>query len=220
MTRDTLDELLDHSAPPSQPSAKRDLDAMIAAAREPATRTAGPRSRVLVAAGLAAAFAFGGVGIAAATDGLSWAPWAEDPIGAVEFTMGNGFQCELRFSEYTEGRDRGYVREVNGVLEDWYRSTDVLPAIQAFVPARLESVGPVELGAGETLDTLPPGEAARRAWGQEWLAWDRAVSDAEWQQLATHGIHPGNERFAGSERSSQIKCSDENGDPYELGAGS
>jgi dsDNA-binding SOS-regulon protein len=69
MTRDTLDELLDHSAPPSRPAERHDLDAMIAEARESASRTV--RSHVLEAAGLSAAFTFGGVGIAAATGGLA-----------------------------------------------------------------------------------------------------------------------------------------------------
>ncbi|RII95487.1 hypothetical protein [Clavibacter phaseoli] len=218
MTRDPLDELLDHSAPPSRPAAKHDLDAMIAEARQSAPRTA--RSRVLVAAGLAAAFTFGGVGIAAATDGLSWAPWAEDPIGTVQFTMGNGFQCELRFSEYTKGRDPSYVREVNSILESWYRTTDVLPIVQAIVPTRLAGLDPedLEIGIGEPGEVLPPEEVERREWSRQWLAWDLAISDAEQDVLTAHGIQPGDERFAGSERSGQIKCRDESGEPYALGA--
>jgi hypothetical protein len=220
MTRDPLDELLDSSAPPARPAAKHDLDAMIAEARQSAPRTT--RSRVLVAAGLAAAFTFGGVGIATATDGLSWAPWAQDPIGTVQFTMGNGFQCELRFSEYTKGRDASFEREVNGILEHWYRSTDVLPIVEAIVPSRLAGLDPedLEIGIGAAGDVLPPGEAERREWSRQWLAWDLAVSDAESHELAAHGIQPDDERFAGSERSGQIQCRDENGEPYALGPAS
>lgn len=220
MIRDTLDELLDHSAPPTRPAAKRDLDAMIADAREPAARTLRPR--VLIAGGLATVFAFGGVGIAAATDGFSWAPWAQEPIGTVQFTMGKGFECELRFSRYTEGRDPGYVSEVNSILEDWYRSTDVLPVAQAIVPTRLESLRPeeLEMGISEGSEPLPPEEAERRGWARQWLAWDLAVSDAEWRELENHGIRAGDERFTGSERSGQIQCLDENNEPYGLGDGS
>jgi hypothetical protein len=219
MIRGTLDELLDHSAPPTRPAAKHDLDAMIADAREPTMRTLRPR--VLIAGGLATIFAFGGVGFAAATDGFSWAPWAQDPIGAVQFTMGNGFQCELRFSEYTKGRDPAYVSEVNGILEDWYQSTDVLPVIQAIVPSRLERLRTeeLEIGISEGPEPLLPEEVERREWARQWLAWRLAVSDAEWQQLETHGIRPGDERFTESERDGQIQCLDENNEPYGLRAG-
>ena len=218
MTRDTLDDLLDGSAPPASPAAKADLAAMIAEARHEAARPLRPR--ILIAAGLAAVLATGGVGVAAATDGFSWAPWAQDPIGAVQFTMANGFQCELRFSEYTAGSNPEFVHEVNGILENWYRSSDVLAAVRAGVPAELETVGPIELQPGETLETLPPGELQHREWIRQWLAWDLATSDAEWQELARQGIQPGDPRLGGAERNSQIQCLDENHEPYVPGAGS
>jgi hypothetical protein len=218
MIRDTLDDLLDRSAPTSSPAAQVDLDAMIADARKPATRTFRPR--ILIAAGLAAVLASGGVGVAVATDGFSWAPWAREPIGAVQFTMTNGLQCELRFSEYTAGSDPAYVNEVNGILEDWYRSTDVLAVVRAKVPTTLAEIGPIELQPGKTLETLPPGEAEHREWVRQWLAWDLAISDAEWQELTSHGIQPDDARLEGSERSGQIQCLDENNEPYPPGAGS
>ena len=218
MIRDPFDDLLDRSAPSSTPPAKVDVDAMIAEARQSAPRPLRPR--MLVAAGLAAVLTSGGLGIAAATDIFSWAPWAQEPIGAVQFTMANGFQCELRFSEYTGGEDPAYVDEVNGVLEDWYRSTDVLAAVRTIVPKTLEDLGPIELQPGETLETLPPGEAQHREWVRQWLAWDLAISDAEWQELTSHGIQPGDPRLGGSERNSQIQCLDENHEPYAPGAGS
>jgi hypothetical protein len=141
---------------------------------------------------------------------------AQEPNGAVQFTMGNGLQCELRFSQYTKGQDAGFVQEVIGILEDWYRSADVLPIVQAIVPARLAGLDPedLETGIGNAGDVLPSGEAERREWSRQWLAWDLAVSDAEWQELATYGIQPGDPRLTGSERNSQIKCRDESGEPY------
>lgn len=218
MTRDPLDDLLDRSAPASTALPKGDVDAMIADARRSAPRPL--RTRVLVAGGLAAVFASSGLGIAAATDGFSWAPWAQEPIGAVHFTMANGFQCEMRYSGYTGGEDPAYVGEVNGALENWYRTADVLAAIEPNVSTKLEELGPIELYAGETLETLPPGEAENREWARQWLAWDLAISDAEWQELARHDIQPGDPRMYGSERSGQIQCLDENGEPYMMGAGS
>lgn len=218
MMRDPFDDLLDRSAPMSARPANADLDDMIAAARR-----SGPsplRPRILATVGIAAVLTSGGLGMAAATDGFSWAPWAQEPIGAVRFTMANGFECELRYTGYTGGTDPAYVGEVNGVLENWYRTADVLDAVQASVPAQLEELGPVELQPGETLDSLPPGEARNREWARQWLAWDLAVSDAEWQELISHGIQPGDPRFAGSERSGQIQCLDENHELYVPGGGS
>ena len=85
MTRDPFDDLLDRSTPTTRPAAGADLQAMIAEARTQAD----PRrtSRVLVAGGVIAALLVTGVGTAAATDGFSWAPWAQNPVGAVPFTM-------------------------------------------------------------------------------------------------------------------------------------
>lgn len=216
MIRDPFDDVLDRSAPTVVPTPEVDFDAMIADARQSAPRTLRPR--ILVAAGLAAVLTSGGLGFAAATD--IWGPWTQESIGAVQFTMGNGFQCEMRYSGYTGGEDPAYVGEVNGVLENWYRSTDVLAAVQAIVPSKLEDLGPIELHPGETLETLPPGEAQHREWAREWLAWGLAMSDAEWQELASHGIQPGDPRMEGSQRRGQIQCLDENQELYVPGAGS
>ena len=218
MIRDPFDDLLDRSAPKTTAPAKADLDAMIVEARKSVPRPLRPR--ILLAAGLAVALTSGGLGLAAATDIFSWAPWAQEPIGAVQFTMANGFQCELRYSGYTGGDDPAYVGEVNSALEAWYRSADVLAAAQAIVPAKLEDLGPIELQPGETLETLPPGEAQHREWARQWLAWDLAISDAEWQHLANQGIQPGDARMGGSERNGQIQCLDENNELYVPGAGS
>jgi hypothetical protein len=218
MIRDPFDDLLDRSAPMSVSAEKTDVDAMITDARRSASRPLRPR--ILMAVGLAAVLTSGGLGLAAATDIFSWAPWAQEPIGAVQFTMANGFQCELRYSGYTGGEDPAYVGEVNTSLENWYRSTDVLAAVEARVPAKLEEVGPIELQPGETLETLPPGEAEHREWARQWLAWDLAISDAEWEHLESEGYPPGDAGMVGSERSGQIHCLDENLEPYMPGAGS
>jgi hypothetical protein len=221
MTHDPLDNLLDHSAPSGRPASASDLEAMIAEARTHAR----PRrnARALIGAGAVAALVLTGVGTAAATDGFSWAPWAQDPLGAIPFTMANGFDCEIRFSEYTGGADPSFVGEVNGILRDWYLEADVLGQVEVFVPAAranpdLDSV--VELQPGETVESLPAGEAEHRAWVHEWMAWDLAISEAEWDELQRHGIEPGDERMAWSERSGQIQCFDEENGLYVPGAGS
>ena len=188
MVHDPLDELLDRSAPAFEPAASADLDAMVSDARRFAPR--GHRPKVVIAAGLTALFATAGMGVAVATDGLSWAPWAKDPIGAVQFTMTTGLQCELRFSEYTEGADPAYVGEVNGILKDWYRSTDVLAAVEAIMPSTRQhlNLGPAALPPGKTLETLSPDEVEHQEWIRQWTTWDVAVNDAEWEELARHGL--------------------------------
>jgi hypothetical protein len=217
MTHDTLDDQLDRSAPAHSRAAQIDLDAMIADARPEAPRSLRPR--LLIAAGLTAILATGGTGIAIATDGFSWAPWAQDPIGAVQFTMASGFQCELRYAAWTGGSDPEYVGDINGILEDWYRNADVLAAARADLPAALEEVGPIFLDEGETVESLPPEEVEHREFVREWMAWDIAIGAAESEALSSHGIQPGDSRADFSERSSQIKCFDENNKPYEFGAG-
>jgi hypothetical protein len=217
MTHETLDDHLDRSAPSTRPATKSDIDAMIAEARPASARSFRPR--ILVAAGLTAVLASGGVGVAFATDGFSWAPWAQDPIGAVHFTMANGFHCELRYSALTGGTDPARVSEVNSIRETWYQSTDVLAAARSLVPAALEEIGPIELQPGETLETLPEGEAEHREFVRQWLAWDMAISNAEWQELTASGVDPEDSGLGGSEGSSQIKCFDENHEPYTFGSG-
>ncbi len=220
MTHDPLDDVLDRSAPAVYPTSARDIEAMIVKAQEQAVPARKPR--VLIAGGAVAALLLTGVGTVAATDGFSWAPWAQDPLGAIPFTMANGFDCELRFSEYTGGADPGFVGEINAALRDWYLTADVIGEVAALVPAARANpaLDSLELQPGETLESLPAGEAEHRAWVREWMAWDLAVSEAEWDELARHGIRPGDPRMSWSERSGQIQCFDEDHQRYVPGANS
>jgi hypothetical protein len=220
MTPDLLDDLLDRSAPLRESPPSADFDAMIADARGEVPRV--HRAPILITAGALAVVLGGGAGVAAATDGFAaWAPWAQNSVRAVPFTMANGFECELRFSEWTGGTDQAFLNEVNSILESWYGSTDVVAAARLLVPSALDDLGPgIELAPGETLDTLPPGEAEHREWAKQWVAWDIAVSEAESNELARHDIAPGDPRFGASERSSQIQCFDEDHELYVPGAGS
>jgi len=225
MTADPLDDLLDRSVPTPSSVPQADFEVMITEARELVPRSR--RAPALIAAGSVVFLLAGGTGVAAATDGFRWSPWAQDPIGAVPFTMENGFDCELRLSEYKPGTKPGYpdtdpafVDKVNRILEDWYRSADVVAAAREFVPTALDEYGPIALQPGETVDTLPPGEAEHRAWLREWVAWDQAISEAEAHELANSGIEPGDARLGGSERSGQIQCFDADHQLYVPGAGS
>lgn len=221
MSPDSLDDLLDNSGPRTVAAATAELDAMIAdARREVPVRRRVPR--VAIGVGLAALLV-GGASVAVATDGFDWAPWAQDPVGAVGFTMATGFDCELRFSEYTAGSDAAFLSDVNRTLRDWYRTTDVVTAARQILP---DVISEYELeamyaDAGEPpIASLPVDEAQHRQWAQEWLAWDLAVSELETEALRNAGFPIPDERFVGSERSGQIQCFDEDHEPYVPGVGS
>lgn len=226
MTTDPLDDLLELSTPRTADASQADIDAMIADARAevPARRRV---PRVALGIGLAA-FLVGGAGVAVATDGFGWAPWAQDPVGAVSFTMANGFDCELRFSEYTAGVDSAFLADVNRTLREWYRSTDVVAEASAMLPAQRERFAAMEAGQdedpGADMSQLSPEDRAdeieHRAWFHEWLAWDMAVSELETGALRDAGISVPDDGFVGSERSGQIQCFDEDHKPYVPGAGS
>ena len=228
MTRDPLDDLLDRSAPTGRAVADREFEAMIAEARREVPRPWRRTRHLAITASALAAVLVGGVGVAAATDGFSWAPWAQDPVGAVSFTMANGFSCELRFSEYTKGADAAFVADVNHALANWHRSTDVVAVAEDLLPAKLQELADMEaespLDPEADMSQLSPAdredEIAHRAWALEWLAWDLVVSDLESKALEAAGIALPDERFVGSERSGQIQCLDESGDLYVPGAGS
>ncbi|KRB38072.1 hypothetical protein [Microbacterium sp. Root180] len=226
MTPDLLDELLDGSAPATRGPKDADLAAMIAQARVEVPRPR--RRRIAIASGALAIVLVGGAGVAVATDGFTWGPWAQDPVGAVSFTMPNGFDCELRFAPYTGGSDAGFVSELNRELEDWYRSTDVVAAAGPLLPAMRDHVAALSTESDADPDAdmsgLTPAERAdeieHRAWSAEWMAWEWVVSDLETQALRDAGYSIPNERLVGTERVSGIQCLDLDGQPYIPGAGS
>ncbi|GAA1991061.1 hypothetical protein [Microbacterium pumilum] len=227
MTTDPLDDLLERSAPATRSITDAHLDAMIADARRQVPRPR--RRRIATLAGALALVLVGGAGVAAATDGFSWAPWAQDPVGAVAFQMANGFECELRFSSYTSGADPAYVAEVNRILEDWYRSADVLGDAEPLLPAAREHIAAMgadsaALDAGADMSELTPQaraeEVEHRSWTDEWMTWEWVIGDLETQALRDAGLTVPDERLVGSERSGQIQCLDLDGRPYVPGAGS
>lgn len=229
MTRtfDPLDDRLDRSTPATRAATDGDLSAMIADAR---AEVAPPRRArpIAVASGALALLLVSGAGVAAATDGFAWVPWVQQPVGAVSFTMANGFACELRFSEYSGGTDAGFTAEVNRALEDWYRSGDIVREAERLLPAKRAELAAMEASApedpGADMSALSADQRAEeiehRAWAREWLAWDLAVSDLEVGALTSAGFSLPDDRLVDSERVSQIRCTDEQGDLYAPGAGS
>lgn len=227
MTPDPIDDLLDRAAPSTRTAPRADFDAMIAEARAAVPRPR--RRRVALASGVLAAVLIGGTGVAVASDRFTWWPWAQDPVGAVSFTMQNGFACELRVSEYRNGPDPLFLADVNRTLEEWYASTDVAALAEARVPQMREHWASLQSAEDQAeleaqLAELPPAERdeaiAHNAWAAEWTAWDLTVSDLETEALRDAGFSVPDERFVGSERSGGIRCLDLDGQPYMPGTGS
>jgi len=88
MTPEALDDLLDHSAPATRAADDTALRAMMAEARREAPR--GRKRRGAIVAGALVAVLVGGAGVATATDGFTWAPWLQDPIGSYSLTLPRG----------------------------------------------------------------------------------------------------------------------------------
>ncbi|MFE5408671.1 hypothetical protein [Microbacterium sp. NPDC056569] len=226
MTPDLLDDLLDRSAPVTRAADPAGLRAMIGAASREERRPR--RRRIGFAAGALAVLLAGGAGVATATDGFG--AWSiQEPVGAVSFTMSNGFDCELRFSDYSNGPDPVFLSAVNRTLEDWYRTTDVVGEAQSLVPQKQKEYvalrSPDDQSERERqLAELSPEERAEaiahNEFGDEWIAWTLVVADLETQALRDAGFAVPDPRFVGSEASSQIQCFDEDGELYGFGAGS
>jgi hypothetical protein len=224
MTPDPLDDLLDAAAPPTRTAREADLAAMIAEARAHGAAPRHPRRtrRLAITSGVLAAILVGGAGVAAATDGFTWGPGVEDPLGAVQFTMSNGMACELRFSEFTEGADPAFVAEVNRRLEVWFRTTDIVGEAEALLPRMREQdrvtritdrmwpdSNTTELSAEDAA-----AEEQHRTWVTEWAAWTLAVEELELEALRDTGITLPDPRMDGAGRNGQIQCTDEAGEPY------
>lgn len=226
MTPDLLDDLLDRSAPATRAPRDADLAAMIAEAHGNAPRPR--RRRIVIVSSVLAAVILGGAGVATAADRFAWWPWALDPVGAVSFTMPNGFDCEMRFSEYRDGADPLFLADVNRTLEEWYRSTDVVALAEARLPQKREEYAAMQSAEEKAeldaqLAELTPAErdeaVAHNAWAAEWTAWDLVVSDLETEALRDAGFAVPDERFVGSERIGGIQCLDLDGRPYVPGGG-
>ncbi len=141
MIPDSLDQLLDRSAPAARAAQEHDLRAMAVAA-QPA-RPARRLPKVAIGAGLAVLL-LGGAGAAYAADLFDWLPWAQTPDYTYQAALAAGDECEVRvavvdpvdanglFTGDLADRlnshaslDAATVAAVQEVLED-YRGADLL----------------------------------------------------------------------------------------------
>ena len=128
MTHDTLDDLLERSAPATRGAPPTDMSAMVREAAHAATaarrRTLGLRA----AAGVAAlALVGGGTSIAAAAGLFTWQGWAEDADIAYAFGLPSGKQCETRITidaSTSSGDGLQTPSPLGAALHEWARTAD------------------------------------------------------------------------------------------------
>lgn len=198
MSPDTLDELLDRSAPVTRSADETALGTMIADARRAVPR--GRKRRVLILAGVLTAALVGGTGVATATGDWPWSPGLEDPDRSYVYTAPTWGQCEIRFSRL-DTHNPFIQADVDRIVDDWFANTDVEAAAAPYVDRHLAVIEAARSTAsGETTD---PREADLNAW----TAHEQALNDALYVELNAHGYDSG--ALAGSNAHSQVHCEGE-----------
>ncbi len=129
---DSLDRLLDASAPRIQVADELDATAMVRAAqREAVPRRKRRGYQVALGAALAAVLV-GGAGAAVAGTVFHWAPWAQDPDIVYAFTLPSGRECEVRVQVLvvTHIGDGGALTSaVDPALTDHFRGIDAVSRV-------------------------------------------------------------------------------------------
>lgn len=206
MNADPLDQMLDRSAPARVDAGPADFHAMIVAAR---TETLPPRRRhrrrTAALGGVLALFLVGGAGVAVASSDWLWNSGLADTNRVYTYTSPTWGECELRFSA-TDTHDVVTDARVNGIVDDWFATTDVEAAAAPLVPKYLATL--------EEADASDPSAEAdpRRADLAAWTAHEQAVSELIHAELRAHGVD--GSALAGTNTHSQVHC-----DGEEWGAG-
>lgn len=155
--RDSLDDLLDMSAPAQ--GERVDLHSQFAAMVRDARREVAPRRapggwRVALGAALGVLLV-GGAGAAVAGGIFNWDSWAEDPDISYSFTLPSGVECETRLliDSAPDQADNGVPTPSVGAekFRSWAQATDLFAL--ADVDARLAEL---EQHGGMPADLAPP----------------------------------------------------------------
>ncbi len=214
MTPDTLDDLLDRSAPVTRTAVDAATTAMILDARAAASPSP-KRKRTFAIAGALALVLTGTTGVAVATDGFTWGPWLQDPLASYSVTLPSGLECDVRIAHYSSVVDPAVAADVNRIVEEWWRSTDVAVAAKALTPQMIDQMRAAEntVYIAETGETVPGG------YGTEWydadqeysFAFDMAIGELESSVLRQHGYTPEVLGAVGLDGGYGVQCFDEDG---------
>ena len=182
MTHDTLDDLLDRSAPATDPPDASALALMVAEATATPTRTLTRRRALAVGSALVVALVGGGAAVA--TAGLNWSGWVAHPNGEYEFTLPSGATCTGRLGDVESPDPR-----VAQTVEDWARGTDIMAA--ADVDAVIEQwrrTPNVSVDANGDVTEIVPGSPSYDADAEYRAAVREAVQSALSDHLAAAGL--------------------------------
>lgn len=206
MTADPLDEMLDRSAPARVAPAQADIRAMIVAARDETLPRRRRRRRTALLSGALALLFIGGTGVAVASSDWLWSPGLDDPDRVYTYTSPTWGECELRFSAM-DTHNPITDAQVNGIVDDWFATTDVEAAAAPLIPEHLATM--------EAADASDPSADAdpRRADLNAWTAHEQAVSDLIYAELRENGFDSA--ALAGANTHSQVHCDGEDWGPGE-----
>ncbi len=213
MTPDSLDDLLGHSSPRTAAAPKPEIEAMIAdARREVPQRRRVPR--IALGVGLAVLLV-GGAGVAVAADRFEWRPWAQDPVAEYSLALPSGLDCAVRIAHYTS-TDGALADSVNGIVENWWRDTDVAAQAAELTPEHIDDIR----SSDNVMFNADTGESEPAGYGTKWYNADReyyfaftqAIGELEQEQLREHGIDSDQLDAAALEGGYGIQCLDENGE--------
>lgn len=199
MSRDTIDDLLDASAPATPRIDPVDIRRIAIAAR---AETAPPR-RVRRTAALSGALALllvAGAGVATATSDWLWGAGLENPERSYSYTAPTWGECEIRVSGI-ETHNVLTQASVNRIVDEWFATTNVEAAAAPFVDEHLAVLETAQ--AEDSALQADPRVADLNAW----TAHEQALSDALFAELRAHGLDTS--ALAGAESHSQLHCEGE-----------
>lgn len=133
---------------------------------------------------LTVALVSAGAGVAAATDGWQWSPWAEEPDAVYAVTLPSGTQCEYRL-----GTVSGGTTEESEAVRSFAAQNDLLALadVDPYI-AEIRAQGRWIPDENGVLQTKLRGAAPYDADWEYQQALDRAVGALVWQHLADEGI--------------------------------
>lgn len=199
MDTDTLDALLDASAPAMRTLEPREIRALSSRARTRARRGR-RRARTAALTGAVGLLLVGGTGFAVASGDWVWIDGLENPDRSYAYTAPTWGECELRVSGYAIS-DVFVQGDVNRIVDDWFATTDVEAAAAPYVQKYLDFIRQSHAESPD-LESDP-----RQADLDAWLAHEQALGEALHDELVAHGYDEAT--LAGAETHSQLHCEGE-----------
>lgn len=198
MTPDSLDDLLDRSAPATCAIDDRALTAMIADARHEVPR--GRKRRGALLAGSLAVVLIGGAGFATADSDWLWGAGMDDPRRSVTYTSPTWGACELRLGELRAANPLAQAG-IDQVIDAWFAETDIESEMAPLIGKYLAVLEDSQAGDPESL--ADPRLPDLNYWG----AVDQSVAELLHDELTEHGYTgPGAGLASGA---SQVHCEGE-----------